>query len=1151
MAPEATPSNEHLRFLGAGDVDGCPACGAPARPDARFCSACGSPLPSSRSGAAVAEERRIVATLFCDLVGYTAMCEDADPEDVDRLLREFFALSRSVIEQHGGAVEKFIGDAVVGVFGVPLVHEDDSERAVLAALRIRDRMAGITPIPGHPLRVRYGVNTGVSLVRLKVRPDSGVGFLVGDTVNTAARLQQAAAPDAIVVGETTRRLTSRRFVYDRGGDVRLKGKEAAQTLWVLRGRISRPPAVLHETFPAPLVDRVSELEALRRALATAVGKRRPQYVLLVGEAGIGKSRIVAEFARWLDAQPDVTARWRQGACLPYGADVSHWAFGEIVKSHAGVLESDSAEAAAAKLRTALDEMPEREHLLERLRPLLGLPSPPAANDVNYAAWRRFIESLAGPSPLVLVFEDLHWADEGTLDFLASVARETRDVPLLIIGTARPELLDAHPEGDQAGHEVRILRVSALNGRQSAQLVSHLVAASPSSQLETFVSDRCGGNALYTQELVRLLQERSLVRRAGAGVSLLEGAEASVPDSLQTLIAARLDALDPAYKAVLADAAVVGRTFWPGAVAAVSDAPRDEVISALGELVAHEFVRARHDSTLADEQEYTFWHALTHEVAYGQLTRRARCVKHASAARWIEQEISADDAGDVAEILAHHYLTALDLARALQDAALADDLRASAVRALRLAGSRAMALDVRLAVRHYDTAIALLALDSAERPTLLAEGAEALIEAGRFEDAIAALDEAAPRLAAAGDRELAQAAAGRRWYSKWLLGHSDEEDYVVLEALEPTVAHIRAHEDEAGRAVHSGRNTQALAAADKALEICRSLDLPASPTALCYRGFARCALGDGEGLRDMRTAMKLAAESGSGHEQCAAASNLGECLMLFEGTGQALAVHRDALEIARQRHDGLAECFCREVLLVDHVWSGRWDIALDEADEVIDLLERNSDKWDLLVSRSTIAHLLAWSGKVGAAEAHAEWAEEHSRSSPLLSARQACLISLATVREAQRRDAEALHALRECARVAEKGHGMDAALRMPEAIRVAMRLGQPALARRLARVLPTSRPYDEATLELLRGLLLERRGEQPVAAPRLAAAAEIWTRLDVPHERAQTMLAQGRCLAYDGRTNAALGVLGAARDAFAKLGAEPATAQTETLIRSLG
>ena len=373
----------------------------------------------------------------------------------------------------------------------------------------------------------------------------------------------------------------------------------------------------------------------------------------------------------------------------------------------------------------------------------------------------------------------------------------------------------------------------------------------------------------------------------------------------------------------------------------------------------------------------------------------------------------------------------------------------------------------LGVRHYERALDVVADDDPERPYLLTDLAGALLEAGRFADADAALAEAVPRLSAVGDEHGAAAAANRRWYSQWLRGHpmKDGDDPLPPADRQPTPALMEAYEDDAGRAVHAGRNAHALASANKALDICRLLGMPLNTTALGYRGFARCSLGDAEGLDDLRLAIQEATEQGAAHAQCAAASNLGECLTLFQGPAAATALHREALTIARRRHDDLAECFCREVLLVDHAWAGRWKRVRSEIQEVVDLLESNDDQWDLLVARATAAHVLAWSGDLDEAAEHALWAEENSRTSPLLPARQACLIAAATVREGEGDKDEALHLLRDCARLAGESHGVDAALRMPEAIRIASESGRArpgAAARRRSSRLPTLRRGDAST-----------------------------------------------------------------------------------------
>ena len=412
----------------------CPACGFESEPGFKFCPECGTPLAAPAARAA--EERKVVTSLFCDLVGFTAGSESADPEDVDRMLAAYFAAARAEVERHGGVVEKFIGDAVVGVFGVPAAHEDDPERAVRAALRIVEAAAGLEGFGGEPLRLRIGINTGEALVRLGIAPGSGEGFLTGDAVNTASRLQSAAPEMGVVVGLATYDATAAAFEYEELPPVALKGK--ADPVRIFRATSPRAAADPARAHGGPFVGREVELALLTRAFDEVVAAGSPHLVTVVGEPGLGKTRIVAE----LRAHVGERATWRQGRCLPYGEGITFWALGEIVKAHAGILESDTAERVRAKLEAVLPGGPEREWLRQRLLPLLGIEATsPAERDELFTAWRRFLELIAAERPTVLVLEDLHWADEAMLDFCDELAGRCAGVPLLVVGTARPELVE--------------------------------------------------------------------------------------------------------------------------------------------------------------------------------------------------------------------------------------------------------------------------------------------------------------------------------------------------------------------------------------------------------------------------------------------------------------------------------------------------------------------------------------------------------------------------------------------------------------------------------------------------------------------------------------------------------------------------------------
>jgi class 3 adenylate cyclase/S1-C subfamily serine protease len=671
----------------------CPGCGArvPARP---FCAVCGAALAPAGHG----EERRVVTTLFCDLVGFTALSERNDPEVVHIFLRRYYAAVRRVIESFGGGVEKYIGDAVVAVFGAPALHEDDPERAVRAGLRIVDEVDALAGIGGDAVEVRVGINTGEALVRLDVDPGSGEGFLTGDAVNVAARLQSAAPPMAVAVGEATYQATRKVFAFDACHPVTLKGKSKPLAAWLATAPLARTGSELR-SFSTSFVGREEELAVLQGMLDTVAESGGPRCLLVSGEPGIGKSRLLAEFARRLDDEP-ATVDWRQGRCLPFGSGVTFWALSEIVKAQAGILESDGVARTEARLDAALPEGEARDRLRARLRPLLGLEADEATRDENFAAWREFLEGLGVEHPVVVAVEDLHWADDAMLAFMDYLGETVAGAPLLIIATARPELLER--TGPGAGFVEAAVRVTVepLSGEETAELArARLGAKSLPTDLQALILERSGGNPLFAEELVRLLEDRDLLDSRGGRVSLKPGAEVPTPDSIGALIAARLDLLAAGRKALLSDAAVVGRTFWAGAVAAVGLHDAGEVFEGLHELVAKELVRPERGTTIEGETEFAFVHALVRDVAYDQLTRADRAAKHARLARWLEGR-TAGRTEDLAEVLAFHYGTALDMAASCGLDDLEDELADPTTRYLELAGGRAAPLDAAAAAAHF-------------------------------------------------------------------------------------------------------------------------------------------------------------------------------------------------------------------------------------------------------------------------------------------------------------------------------------------------------------------------------------------------------------------------------------------------------------------
>jgi class 3 adenylate cyclase len=528
----------------------CQRCGEENPERARFCLGCGAPVVAP--AAFRREERKRVSVLFCDLVGFTSRAERLDVEDVRRVLAPYYARLRADLERYGGTVEKFIGDAVMALFGAPTAHEDDPERAVRAALSIRDTITDVNEQdPTLDLHVRVGVTTGEALVVLDARPVEGEGMASGDVVNTAARLQAAAPVDGILVDETTMRATDRQITYQPVEPVAAKGKAAPVAVWLaVRARASLGVDVV-QAPSTPLVGRERELDLLEAALARVRDEHAVQLVTLVGVPGMGKSRLVWELLQTVEAEPELTI-WRQGRCLPYGEGVALWALGEVVKAQAGILETDPAEAAAAKLERAVADLfsdkGEAAWVLGHLRLLVGLGDPAQAGGDRraeaFAAWRRFCEALAEQGPVVLVVEDLHWADEVLLDFLDHLVDWAIDV-LLVVGTARPELLVRRPGWGGGKANATTVSLAPLSAEDTARLVAALLdQALLPAETQAALLARAGGNPLYAEEYVRMLADRGFLKKVGGSWQLERAGELPLPESVQGIIAARLDASHP-------------------------------------------------------------------------------------------------------------------------------------------------------------------------------------------------------------------------------------------------------------------------------------------------------------------------------------------------------------------------------------------------------------------------------------------------------------------------------------------------------------------------------------------------------------------------------------------------------------------------------
>ncbi len=653
-----------------------------------------------------------------------------DPEDVEELLAPYHSRLRSELERYGGTVEKFIGDAVMALFGAPVAHEDDPERAVRAALAIRDWAR-----ESEGVEVRVAVHTGEALVTLGARPSEGEGMAAGDVVNTAARLQAAAPVNGIIVGEQTYRATRAAIDYREAVPVVAKGKGDPIAVWEALQARSRLGTEVLDHVAGELVGRERELAALRAALDRVREERSSQLVTLVGVPGIGKSRLLYELSRVADAEAELII-WRQGRCLAYGDGVTLWALSEIVKAQAGILEADTEAVASDKLDRAVEDVadPADAAWIEaHLRPLTGLEEESQLGGDRrgeaFAAWRRYFEELAARHPLVLVFEDLQWADESLLDFVDELADWVTGVPLLVVCTARPELLSRRPGWGGGKLNASTFALEPLSDEETARLMAkRLEQPVLPADVQRTLLDRAGGNPLYAEQFAQLYLERGSVE------------ELPLPETLQGIIAARLDDLLAEEKALLHSASVVGKVFWTGALGVDTTAMED----ALHSLERKGFVRRQRRSSVAGEVELAFAHALVRDVAYGQIPRAERVRRHCEVATWIE---SLGRPEDHAEMVAYHWRSALELA----DAAGHDvvDIATSARVALRAAGDRAYAVNGYAAgAAYYEEALALWPESDAEKPDLLFRYARALYIAADDRSG-SAIEEARDALLAAG------------------------------------------------------------------------------------------------------------------------------------------------------------------------------------------------------------------------------------------------------------------------------------------------------------------------------------------------------------------------------------------------------------------
>jgi class 3 adenylate cyclase/tetratricopeptide (TPR) repeat protein len=780
-------------------------------------------------------------------VGFTTLSESRDAEVVRELLSRYFETATQIIGAYGGTVEKFIGDAVMAVWGAPTAHEDDAERAVRTALDLVEAVRTIGEEVGAELKLRAGVLTGEAAVTLGA---TNQGMVAGDLVNTASRLQSVAPPDTVLVGESTYQAASGAVSFEPAGEQILKGKEspvpAYRALRVVaqRGGIGRS-----EQLEAPFVGRAPELRMLKDFHLATAAERRPRLVSIIGQGGIGKSRLVWEFLKYIDGVTEVVY-WHQGRSPAYGEGISFWALAEMVRSRATITDAEEPAAARAKLTATLNEWitdeDERRWLEPRLLQLLGLDTSDADERPDreslFAAWRVFFERIAERGVVILVFEDLQWADDGLLDFVDHILEWSRERPIYLITLARPELLDRRTDWGAGRRNFTSLLIEPLDGDAMRELLAGLVPGLPDTVVER-VLERAEGIPLYAVETVRMLLSDGLVTlEDGVYRPVGDLSELSVPASLHALIASRLDGLEPADRSLLQAASVIGKTYSIEALAAVSGLAAEEVASRLRALVRRELLTLEADPRSPEKGQYGFVQGLIREVAYGTLARRDRRRLHVSAARYFE---TLDDEG-IAGALAEHYVAAY---KAQPEGPEGEAVAAQARVALRGAADRARSLgSFTQATRFLEMALTVTT-DPKEEAQLHAAAGDAGLFAGMVDEAIAHMARSLELARAGDDRQELMAATMR--YALALSARGDIAEGVAL--LEPardeyrdlveTLEYVRLAAELARLYLLSGRPAEAVKLVDEILPTAERLELTRETIELLVtRGPALVSIG---------------------------------------------------------------------------------------------------------------------------------------------------------------------------------------------------------------------------------------------------------------------------------------------------------------------
>ncbi|MGA7989201.1 MAG: adenylate/guanylate cyclase domain-containing protein [Candidatus Dormiibacterota bacterium] len=1104
-----------------------------------------------------------MTVLFADLVGFTPLSQQRDAEDVRDLLSRYFDTARTIIARYGGTVEKFIGDAVMAVWGVPAVLENDAERAVRAALELVDAVAAFGEEVGAPgLRARAGLLTGEVAVNLGI---TGEGMVAGDLVNTASRVQSVAEPGTVYVGDATRVATEAAIIYDDAGVHDLKGKPNPERLWRARHVVAAAGGALRPTgLEPPFVGRDRELRLLKESLHATGDEHTARLLSIVGLAGIGKSRLAWEFFKYVDGVTE-TIWWHRGRCLAYGEGVAYWALNEMVRMRCGIVENESPETAREKLRRTVEEFvesgEERRWVEPRLAHLVGLEERAAADPRDlYAAWRFFFERLAAQQLTVLVFEDLQWADTGLLDFIEYLLEWSRNSPILVVTLARPELSERRPGWGTGKRGLTALYLDPLSPDAMSQLLAGMVPGLP-DELSARILDRAAGVPLYAVETVRMLLDRGLLVEKD-GAYHVEGSLAAleVPETLHALIAARLDSIGGSERQLLQDAAVLGKSFTAGGLRAITTLPGDAVEPCLASLVNKDLLSIQSDPRSPERGQYVFVQDLVRSVAYGTLARRDRKARHLAAAAYLESSWSDEE--EVAEVVASHLVEAYE---ADVDAGDAPELRDRARDALVRAGDHAASLGAaESAQRYFESALKLAG--PAERAALLVRAGEMAwlqvhVDAARqhLEEAVA-LHTAAGRAGAAARVAVTLAAIDAHEFKLTQAADRMERAFVTLKD-----ANIKGPEHdadlavvaaEAGRRLYLDNRDQnvAMERLELALEIAeRDGNSQVFCEAINTKGLMLGGRGRREEGRALLTAALDHALAADLHEATLRAYNnlaadtqgsdpVRASAYVDAGTALARLMGRRRMEIMFVAGE--------MPVLID---LGRWDAAIDIVSNLLGSDEpwiAESDLGSELILGGWV-HL--WRGQVNEARILLErLAAIRERSA--LETQLVYDAVRAGVLRAQGRFGEAMTLVGDVmarVTVAMDYLGLTRWV-LTESVEAAFAAGdlqsvREQLNRAVARMTPVVSPIHHAQIQRLRARLAAAEGQDDEVRANAQAAIETFQQRQLPFWLAVTRLELGEWLVQRGKASDAQALFNEARATFAELAATPWIERAEAAL----